>query len=194
VISLINRKCYFGVLFLVTLLISGCSVFQLAQEAPDADWAFKGKMAIRNATEASSFNVNWLQQGEYFQIILTGPLGQGEVSIKGDPTSVTLVQGGRTLTSNSLNNLVYEVTEMDLPLDHLQYWVRAKGSPFAAFESSLDEQNLVSSISQEGWEVSITSYFDQPIQDPRKISFSNGKDNGKLVIREWIKSDQQTPN
>jgi len=166
-------------------VLSACSTFKTQPTPADLDWSFTGKMAIRNATEAQSFNVDWLQMGETFQIRLYGPLGQGEVIIKGNPQQVTLIKGDQRLESHSLNGLLYESTGMDLPLDHLQYWVRAKPMPFETHLAKLNDTGQVSQIDQSGWTVLISDYFDETTPRPRKLSFANQRDSGKLVIREW---------
>jgi len=167
-------------------LLSGCSL--MTQKAPqiDGDWAFNGKMAIQNPTQATSFNLDWVQQNELFQIALSGPFGQGKISIKGQPGRVTLTKDGQEQTANSLNGLLYRATSMDLPLDYLQYWVRAEARPGDTFTLQRNEQGQISRIVQAGWTVDISDYFAPPINLPRKLIFSNGQDRGKLIIRDWL--------
>lgn len=173
-------------LFVVALFtLSGCSLLQTPEPLAEEAWSFKGKMAIRNDVEASSFNVYWLQQGEVFQIELSGPLGQGEVRISGQPGDVTLTQGKKEVKAISLSDLAYEITSMDLPLDHLQFWVRAEPSPFEQYILTENEAGLVEAIEQSGWRVSITDYFDDESESPRKLSFAKASETGKLIIREW---------
>jgi len=167
------------------LTLTGCSLNPKKEPLQFGDWAFKGKMAVRNKTEASSFNVDWLQQGELFQIELSGPFGQGAVTIKGLPGSVTLIRGETIIQSDSLNHLLYEETSLDLPLDYLQFWVRALPSPFDSYEAVNDESGQLSELEQDGWTVSFTDYFDRENSLPRKLRFAKAEDSGKLVIREW---------
>jgi outer membrane lipoprotein LolB len=142
-------------------------------------------MAIRNDMEASSFNVFWVQQGDVFQIELSGPLGQGEVLISGQPGDVTLTQGKKEVRALSLSDLAYEITSMDLPLDHIQFWVRALPSPFEQANVINNDAGQVERIEQSGWQVSITDYFDAPSDNPRKLNFAKSSESGKLIIREW---------
>ena len=169
----------------LTLVLTGCSLFQSKPIPEDLDWSFTGKMALRNASEATSFNVDWLQIGEAYQISLYGPFGQGEITIKGQPGQVTLFQDDKKLTSTSLNGLLYEATSMDLPLDHIQYWVRAMPQPLETATVNKDAQGLVESIQQAGWQVTFSDYFEESSPRPRKLSFIKASDSGKLVIREW---------
>jgi len=182
-----SRRTLLSIVLVATLaLLSGCSL--LPQKAPQiaGDWAFTGKMAIQNPTQATSFNLDWVQQNERFQIVLSGPFGQGKISITGQPGQVTLSKDGQEQTANNLNDLLYRATSMDLPLDYLQFWVRAETRPGKTSKLERNEQGQVSRIIQAGWTVEISDYFAAPLNLPRKLIFSNGKDRGKLIIRDWL--------
>lgn len=180
----LNLKTW-AVAALCFLFLSSCSLVPKQPPVAYGDWYFKGKMAVRNATEASSFNVEWLQQGDDFQIKLSGPLGQGRMTIKGRPNDVTLIQGDTQVQASSLSSLVYETTQLDLPLEQLQFWVRAEPYPFQPADTQVNDDGLVTAIDQAGWAVSITDYFSEATPRPRKLSFAKAGDTGKLIIREW---------
>lgn len=152
------------------------------------NWAFTGKMAVRNATEASSFNVEWQQMAQAFEIELSGPLGQGAALIKGEPGFVTLRRGGEFWQASSLSDLADQVADLRLPLDHLQYWVRAK--PFPGSRAELrraEESGQVVMIRQSGWEVTYPSYYGEGATAlPRRIDFERDDRSGRLVIRNWM--------
>lgn len=166
--------------------LTACSFNPVQTSESEQNWSFSGKMAIRNATEASSFSVDWVQTGEHYTIELSGPLGQGAVTLEGSPGEVTLRQGDDTLESYSLNALVYEATGMDLPLEDMKFWVRAMPAPDSPYTMQENDQGLVETIEQSGWNVSIYEYFQvDPGAQPRKMSFARAEDNGKLIIRQW---------
>ena len=96
-----------------------------------------------------------------------------------------MTQDDKMATSNSLSDLAYQATNMDLPLDYLQYWVRAKPAPKESFSLTKNANGQVTEIAQAGWVVSISDYFDEVPARPRKLSFAKEQDSGKLVIREW---------
>ncbi|MEX1216025.1 lipoprotein insertase outer membrane protein LolB [Saccharospirillum sp.] len=178
------------ILGLATLLLTGCARFGTQPGASDLteNWALSGKMAVRNATEASSFNVDWEQRAQDFEIELSGPLGQGAVQINGEPGKVTLTKGADQVTRSTLRELAYEITELDLPLDYLQYWVRAK--PYPGIEAIIDRDaasRQVQSINQSGWQVDYPLYFDETGESlPRRIDFARNGSSGRLVIRNWV--------
>lgn len=175
---------------LITILLSGCARFGTQPGAGELteNWALSGKMAVRNATEASSFNVDWEQRAQDFEIELSGPLGQGAVQISGEPGEVTLTKGSDQVTRSTLRELAYEITELDLPLDYLQFWVRAK--PYPGIEATVNrdtDNGQVQSISQSGWQVDYPLYFTETGESlPRRIDFARNGSSGRLVIRNWV--------
>jgi outer membrane lipoprotein LolB len=173
-------------LMVALILLSGCSLISPKTQTVQGDWAFSGKMAIQNPTQATSFNLDWVQQNAFFQIVLSGPFGQGKISIKGEPGRVSLTKDGQQQTAHSLNGLLYNATSMDLPLDYLQFWVRAEARPGKAFSLGRNDQGQINRIVQAGWTVDISDYFAAPINLPRKLVFINGEDRGKLIIRDWL--------
>ena len=182
---LISKSAALTIIVSLGLLLTGCSSLGTKQETDNIDWSFSGKMAIRSATEATSFNVNWQQVTQTYHIRLFGPFGAGEITIDGRPGNVTMTQDDKMATSNSLSDLAYQATNMDLPLDYLQYWVRAKPAPKESFSLTKNAYGQITEIKQAGWLVSINAYFDEVPARPRKLSFAKEQDSGKLVIREW---------
>jgi len=175
-----------ALLLVALILLSGCSLISPKTQTVQGDWAFNGKMAIQNPTQATSFNLDWVQQNELFQIVLSGPFGQGKISIKGEPGRVSLTKDGQQQTAHSLNGLLYNAASMDLPLDYLQFWVRAEARPGKAFSIRRNDQGQINQIVQAGWTVDISDYFAAPINLPRKLVFINGEDRGKLIIKAWL--------
>ncbi|MFQ3229619.1 lipoprotein insertase outer membrane protein LolB [Reinekea sp.] len=170
----------------VTLIATSCATFTGLPENEAADWAFQGKMAIKNNSEASSFNVIWQQLGKEFDIELSGPLGQGRITIHGDKHSVTLTQGKDQWTANSLEDLLWDLQEIQLPLDYLQYWVRALPKPSEPFNRELNsDSGQVTQLKQAGWLVHYDSYHEGTPSMPKKLNFIKADSSGKLVIREW---------
>lgn len=181
---LINK--YTAVLFGLSLaLLSSCSNLKTATSIANEQWAFIGKVAIRNAQQASSFNVDWQQNQGAYRIVLTGPLGQGEVTITGNKTGAVLRQGDNIYHANNLTQLVYETTALDLPLEELMYWVTGKAYPLDKALTQTNAQGQTTSIQQADWTVSISAYFEDQPNQPRKLSFERASNSGKLIIRQW---------
>lgn len=177
----INRPL---LLVISVLLLQNCANFNHAPEVGPGEWSFTGRMAIQADDEATSFNVDWLQQQGRYEIELSGPLGQGRVLIAGSPERVTMEDANDQHTAPNLNALAFELVGIELPLDHLPYWVRAIPHPERDFAMESNGQNQVVSIQQSGWNVTFDDYFDDS-DLPRKMVFARGNDSGKLIIRAW---------
>lgn len=170
---------------LLLVYLTSCSSLPKSETTATDGWQFSGNMAIRNADKATSFRLTWEQRGEAYSIELAGPLGQGKVSISGQPGRVSLRQGGQETSAASLEALATEQLRMPLPLSHLGYWVRAMPSPHAHFEVKFNAAGQLAMLSQAGWEITITDYFTDAEELPRRLTFENGNSHGKLVIRQW---------
>lgn len=173
----------------VAVLLVGCANNDTQPDFADLTetWAFSGKMAVRNAREASSFNVDWVQSQASFEIELSGPLGQGRVEVAGRPGRVTLRQGDDVWHARSLTELGQRLADMNLPLDHLQYWVRGRASPRDIGTLTLDNQGRMTRLQQSGWTVNFPAYYgDGPDALPQRIDFERDDASGRLVIRNWL--------
>lgn len=177
-------------LTLAAALVTGCANFKTQPDATELTehWAFSGKMAVRDANEASSFNVYWEQDAGAYEIELSGPLGQGAVHIVGEPGNVVLQRGDELVQAQNLRRLAYEVTNLNLPLDYLQYWVRARPAPEQRSTVVRSPQNgQVERIEQSGWVVTFPAYYGEGESAlPRRIEFQRNDSSGRLVIRNWI--------
>lgn len=177
-------------LVLMVLSLAGCARQGLQPQASELTehWSFNGRMAIRNDSEASSFSVDWQQRAAAFEIYLSGPLGQGTVTIEGQPGHVTLTRGRDVWQASSLTELGSQVSDLELPLDYLQYWVRARPAPYSNASLAVDDDTgLVMAIQQAGWDVNYTSYFGEGGDAlPQRIDFARQHSSGRLVIRNWV--------
>ena len=177
-------------LVLIAMSLAGCARQGIQPQASELTehWSFSGRMAIRSDSEASSFTVDWQQKAAAFDIYLSGPLGQGAVNIEGQPGLVTLTRGREVWQASSLTELGYQVSDLELPLDYLQYWVRARPAPYSDASIAVDDgSGLIMAIQQAGWAVNYTSYFGEGGDAlPQRIDFAREHSSGRLVIRNWV--------
>lgn len=174
-----------AILVFLSVLLTGCSLIPQQTAEDDYDWAFAGRMSISDGQQASSFNVDWQQTGGHFDIELYGPFGQGRTQISGSPEQVILTQGNESWVASDLSQLALELTNMQLPLDYLQYWVRALPEPNTEAVQQRNSDGQVIFIQQAGWVVDISEYHAAVGTLPRKLTFSRENSRGRLVIRDW---------
>src|SRR5690606_40163184 len=63
--------------------------------APLENWILQGKLGVKAPGESGSGTVFWLQQQDYYDIRLSGPLGRGATRIQGSNRGITLDIAGQ---------------------------------------------------------------------------------------------------
>lgn len=150
-----------------------------------SSWNLRAKIGIRSEEEATSFNINWTEHPDQFAIRLSGPLGQGAVSITGVEGHVTLQDGKKRQSASSLEELWAQNSNLQLPFAYLKYWIRGIPHPEGNVGVKLNEHGLAQELLQEGWKVEYLSYHDQELPLPRKFEITKADKSARLVIKSW---------
>ena len=161
------------------LLLAACQ--QQPLPPVHTDWAFTGKLGVKSEAHRFNAGVRWQQQGEQFDIQLSGTLGLGAVKITGTSEYITLEEAGEAAISGNPQSLTELHLGYPLPVAELKYWVLGKADPNRQYEWT-DKQTL----NQSGWLIKI-----RPDDDglPRRLDLVKDDTSLRLVIREW----QQRP-
>lgn len=200
------RRLYF--VFIV--LISACST---VDEIPDAlnsgswqvhkaslegmhHWFVSGRAAINNGTESWHVNLLWLQQGDEYQIRLSGPFGAGQVQLKGNAGQVELLMADeKSYYSSDIDTLLYERTGVKMPVAELRYWLLGLPSPGHSQSASVDGHGRLSKLQQRDWRVRYKRYM--PVNGlvlPSKIFADKQELDVRVVIDEWKLGTVTTDN
>ena len=78
-------------------------------------WSIQGKMGIRTEETAHSIQLWWNQQGEDFQLQLTGPFGAGSAKIEGSKAFLTLKTGKDTFLETTPEALFQRLFGWQVP-------------------------------------------------------------------------------
>ncbi len=104
----------------------------------------------------------WQQyHSERYRLLLTNPLGSTELELIVQPgmTQLTDSQGKKYFSDNP-EEIIYQLTNMDIPLDNLRHWIT--GLPGDAKNFKLDANHLLKTVNyqQHGatWQVNYQSY------------------------------------
>ncbi len=149
-----------GCSLLLTILSSACS-FQsrpplsaelaaMHSNAAIKQWQISGKIGIRSEQQSESAYLNWQQCGEYYDIRLSGPLGQGAARLRGSPQQVSLKTSKQVSHADNPEQLLQQQLGWSIPVTQLFYWVRGIPSPAHSYRSSSDN----SGFEQAGWHIS----------------------------------------
>lgn len=186
------------------LTLSGCSHFasqeQLSgsgqagswqnhkqQIAPLDGWQISGKLGIRSQQNSGSAIIFWLQRQDYFDIRLSGPLGQGSTRLTGRQGAVSLEVANRgTFQASSAEALMQQQLGWSLPVENLLWWVKGLPSPHSKSQAQLNDNSLLSDLIQDQWHVQYLSYrTENGLQLPERIKLNGAGLDITLVIKEW---------
>ncbi|NKB47305.1 MAG: outer membrane lipoprotein LolB [Legionellales bacterium] len=150
------------------------------------NWTLAGAISIRTEADATSASLNWQQQGNHYQIRLFGPLGAGQIQLKGTPHQATLIMQKETVSAASPEQLFLQQTGWYMPVTNLLYWVRGIPSPYSVANVTQDESKRAHTIIQDGWTIRYDRFRTIKGQDfPTKIQLSSGEIQIRLVINRW---------
>ncbi|MDH5184186.1 MAG: lipoprotein insertase outer membrane protein LolB [Gammaproteobacteria bacterium] len=187
--------------FLILLLLSACSSTPVLKPVDDPqaswqqrrqwlaaieNWDIEGRIAIRSYDQAVNANLHWKQDGDVFAIEITGPLGQGGVSLHGERGTVRLISGDVDEVASDAQELLFLHTGYVVPIDALKYWIRGLPQPNGGSQHSLDDQGRLAQLSQDQWKVRFRAYeLYQAHSLPKKVFVDNHQLSVRIVIDKW---------
>ena len=196
---LLNLKARVFGLYLVILMVSGCTTEIVAPETLYSkitreslynleQWSFEGRLGLTGIKDSWQANINWQHRSSNEEIRLSGPLGQGATIIKLTGTLVTIDRGNDKIqTSLEPEAFISQQLGMFVPVRSLRYWVIGvpePGSPYV--EAGLG-------FRQAGWLIEYKQMQRVNAQNmPRRITVTNEKVKLKIMIDQWILNAAKT--
>ena len=196
---LLNLKARVFGLYLVILMVSGCTTEIVAPETIYSkitreslynleQWSFEGRLGLTGIKDSWQANINWQHRSSDEEIRLSGPLGQGATIIKLTGTLVTIDRGNDKIqTSLEPEAFISQQLGMFVPVRSLRYWVIGvpePGSPYV--EAGLG-------FRQAGWLIEYKQMQRVNVQNmPRRITVTNEKVKLKIMIDQWILNAAKT--
>ena len=154
-------------------------------------WEIRGRLGVQTENNGGSLDITWKQAEQDFSIRLIAPLGAGNYSVQGngEGAEIRFPDGSAKLVSD-INSIFSEILEVNLPVDAVKDWIRGLPAKSLAVESiSWNEQGLLNTIKQSGWNVEMKKYTGQKILLPHVLYLSRD-DNEELdirvVLRQWF--------
>ena len=191
----------YQIIFMIgALLLSqlfGCASVTNKESGPSAiegpslsqlnNWKIIGKLALRTPQKSQTINLVWQQQNNNYTLKLNGPLGFGSATIEGNQKQATIQQGLKFI-SGKPDQLGIELLSVPLSADTLRWWIKGLISPNHPKASNIifQEDQLLSSFQQNGWQLKFSEYQAQDgYSPPKKISGRHGDLSIKLVVTQW---------
>ncbi len=149
-------------------------------------WRFNGRLALHGKQDSWSANIDWRHWRGQEQLKLSGPLGQGAVSISLSAGCIIIDKGGKERNAScEPDELIRQWLGVFVPVRDLSFWVLGLPEPEHAFEEIPD------GFRQSGWNVLVLQSMQvSDMLMPHKIVITNKHIKLKLVIDQWELNDQ----
>lgn len=154
------------------------------------NWTITGRIGVQMPDDGFSAAMDWVQDGEAYEISLFDPLGRLAAHLKGDWEYVKLsLRDGRVFEAEDPDQLMMKNLGWSLPVKSLVYWVRGLPDPAKiAWRREYDDQGRLKLLLQEGWDVRFNRYIESNRVDesfPALTKFAFKDFKVKLLIQEW---------
>jgi outer membrane lipoprotein LolB len=151
-------------------------------------FTLSGKIAIETNQNAGSAFVFWQQEHQQFTMTLSGPLGMSEIKLNGQPGNVTLLAAnGKQYQASSPEQLLQQQWGWNLPISHLNFWIRGLPAPNMQKTLSLDSSQHIRQLNQAHFDIQYLEYqtINNGIDLPRKIFINSPWIKIKIIIYDW---------
>lgn len=185
--------------FLLALL-AACAHVPPPPAAPVATWTeqrtallarqqfqFSGRLAVAANGEGFSGGIDWQQRERESAVRLRGPLGVGALQLRYDGAALVVqTADGQSIGGAQAETLLHDSLGFDAPLASLAYWLRGCDDPSTSAETTLDDQQRLATLKQQGWQLSYDSYERHgALWLPQRITLRRDAVRLKLLIQTW---------
>ena len=186
----------------VVVMLASCRTAPVRHEAPISSQAWedrkpqlqardqfglKGRVAVATGSDGFNARLRWVQTGKQTHMSLDGPLGAGGVQVTSDGSAVSIVTSrGDRLENDAAKAELTSRLGFDPPIDSLRYWVLGVPEPAHPARESLDAQQRLSTLEQDGWQIQYTDYMSVGGEWlPSKLTLQRQGIRVRLVVDGW---------
>lgn len=199
------RRLLFPILVALTcLILTSCATIKQQFRTEPADWLaeqqkrqqikiweIRGRLGIQTESNGGTMDIIWKQSGQGFSIRLIAPLGAGTYLIQGDNNLAEIrFPDGQKKTVSNVDEVFSSAIEVDLPANAVKDWIRGLPATSLSVEDiSWNEQGLLETVKQSGWNVEMKKYTGNEMLLPHIIYLSrddNADIDVRLVLRQWL--------
>ncbi len=183
----------------LVLLSSGCATpghravspvsweQRLQQLRSIREFELSGRVAARDGRLGFSAGVSWRQRDDAATLELSAPLGLGAARVEqsGDALTVTSADGVVS-TDSAASRQLAATLGFEPPLRSLRYWVLGASDPEYPAQESIDDQQRLIELEQDGWQVQFGDYALISRQWlPRRVLVQRQELRLKLIVTAW---------
>jgi len=147
----------------------------------------KGRVAVAAGNEGFNARLLWRQTGTRSNVALDSPLGAGGVQITADGTSLSVVTSkGDHLDNEAARSELATRLGFDPPIGSLRFWVLGVPDPATPAQQTLDNQQRLASLQQDGWQVVYDGYMSVNGEWlPSRVTLQRAGVRVRLVVDGW---------
>lgn len=147
----------------------------------------KGRVAVAAGSEGFNARLLWQQTGGRSFVALDGPLGAGGVQITSEGPSLTVVTSrGDHLDSAAAHSELNSRLGFDPPIGSLRFWVLGAPDPAQPFKETLNPQQRLASLKQEGWDITYEAYAPSGAELlPSRMTLQREGVRIRLIVDGW---------
>jgi outer membrane lipoprotein LolB len=187
-------------LLAVAVLLSACATQPVHPLTPNLPWPqrlralqsvrqfdLSGRVAANNGSDAVTAGLRWRQREGDAVIDLSGPLGLGAAHIEQRGSTLSVTNGqGVVYRGPAAGEQLVATLGFDPPLQSLRYWVLGASDPAPVEDESLDVQQRLTHLQQQGWQIDYEQYtLVQNQWLPRRLTITHGSWRLRLVVNDW---------
>jgi outer membrane lipoprotein LolB len=146
-------------------------------------WQLDGRAAVAVGTQGWQASLNWQQSGKSAEVHLSGPFGVGALVLKRTPEGLSL---NGAPPSDAVMAQLQERLGVELPLDHLRFWLLGVPDPSVAFELKRNDQDRALQLTQDDWSVDYDRYM--PVDGdllPARLVLSREGVRVRIAVDHW---------
>lgn len=145
-----------------------------------------GKVGFRRSDKGGSATLTWKQSASEYELLATGPMGQGATQIRGNATRIRISRGDETLRSEEPGALLAEMLGWPIDIESLAWWVRGLPAPGRAAEVDTDAEGKPARIRQQGWDILLDRWRASGERLlPHRLVATGGDSRITLLIERW---------
>jgi outer membrane lipoprotein LolB len=181
------------------LLLAGCSTLKPQAPAPQTweqrlpalqaitQFQLDGRLAATSGNEGFSAGVRWRQDHDSATLDLSAPLGFGAAHVEQNAAGLTVTSSrGVTLEGAAASEELAKTLGFEPPLRSLRYWVLGASDPDFASQETIDDQQRLAHLEQDGWQVDYAQYTQVAGQWlPQQLTVTRQSLRLKLVVNAW---------
>lgn len=147
----------------------------------------KGRVAVAAGNDGFNARLLWKQTGTRSTVALDGPLGAGGVQITSDGASLTvLTSKGEHLDNQAARSELAARLGFDPPIGSLRYWVLGVPDPATPAKETLDGQQRLASLQQDGWQIDYAAYTSVGGEWlPSRVTLQREGVRVRLIVDGW---------